>query len=58
MKSSIVMMVEQQKNVSAVLLARRAVAFPIYMLSLICEVAAYTLACIGAWVAGDDYPVS
>ena len=52
------MMVEQQKNVSAVLIARRAVAFPIYMLSLICEVAAYTLACIGAWVAGDDYPVS
>ena len=58
MKSSIVMMVEQQKNVSAVLLARRAVAFPIYMLSLIFDVASFGLAYVAAWVAGDDYPVS
>jgi hypothetical protein len=51
------MMVEQQSRPSAVLLARRAVAFPIYMLSLIFEVASFGLAYVAAWVAGDDPPL-
>jgi len=50
---SIMMMVEQQQPVSAVLRIRRALALPIYMLALLLDFAGAGLSCLAAWIAGD-----
>jgi hypothetical protein len=47
------MMVEQQEHVSVALRIRRALAMPIYVLSLILDYAGSAFACLAAWIAGD-----
>jgi hypothetical protein len=51
------MTIDQRESASAVLITRRTVAFPIYMLSLSCDLARFWQACVAAWIAGDDWPV-
>jgi hypothetical protein len=51
------MMMVEQSRPSAVLIARRTLAFPVYIVALVLDLASYFLACVGAWIAGDDWPV-